>query len=692
MLSTASIIFAANGQKTTPQSGLGSANSALTEGSVAESHPVFEQFLLDRSQSSSSAKTTPDQKFQQDLRAVSESDLLEPSVDGSLGNPLISSEMSDGLTADVTNNLVDTIATDAALAPNPQLDSLPTPIHFATLIVEGTFAPSAPSGPTGSANGESAAGITRFAKQQSVGQLLPPSTLSSTAPINNLPTPHLGASTDSNFAAPNSNPSHQVGRAPAIQNGQLETPLEALSDLDPGTTTNVQKADAAEFSDPTLAEPSNTQTQGDSAAVRVDSSQRSASNQALPTSAEISSNLGSAPSVADVIPTKFSTRQVAAPTYPTDAASGSNTVETNDGRSEASPVVDAVRSANASMNFDRQPAATDGELSTSEPLSSRAAPQAVIDASQVKQPVERLATEADFISDIAGEQTSGSVPVQPGQSPDLLGDRLQEGLDPAQQEQEVAPLTQAERDPSSDSENQGFDRENQQDQAFDSRFVSEPLGSQSRFEFDPSQSQRFVDDGLLTVADRSHDMPQVTLAVDPKIPVAPSLAGATQGSPGSVESLIQTLDRPVIETIVETVATQTARQFGDLEQGQTQRMTLKIHPEELGSLEIRVESVAEIFRAQIVASEYATSELLNREKAVLHSALHELNIDVGDLEITHQEDSMHQQSSHFADDDRSFGNQRDSGGLGATGEDTRDAKPISKSQPIRGDSNLNLIA
>ncbi|HMO14856.1 MAG TPA: flagellar hook-length control protein FliK [Pirellulaceae bacterium] len=77
-------------------------------------------------------------------------------------------------------------------------------------------------------------------------------------------------------------------------------------------------------------------------------------------------------------------------------------------------------------------------------------------------------------------------------------------------------------------------------------------------------------------------------------------------------------------------------------------MSLRLHPQELGHLQINVSSIDDNVRVQILATEAVTSDLLIREKAHLVSALREQGIDFPDVDISHR-DPRDQDTSNFQD-------------------------------------------
>ncbi len=91
----------------------------------------------------------------------------------------------------------------------------------------------------------------------------------------------------------------------------------------------------------------------------------------------------------------------------------------------------------------------------------------------------------------------------------------------------------------------------------------------------------------------------------------------------------------VVKQVVETITTDSIENIRD-----SRKLTLQIHPAELGRLEIQIGSESDILTAQIVASEHVTSELLNREKIHLINALQEMGVDLPDVEISYRNEDQ----------------------------------------------------
>ena len=89
-----------------------------------------------------------------------------------------------------------------------------------------------------------------------------------------------------------------------------------------------------------------------------------------------------------------------------------------------------------------------------------------------------------------------------------------------------------------------------------------------------------------------------------------------------------------MEQLTETLQTHFEEH---LDVGERREIRLKLHPVELGELEVQVESVEDTIRAKIFATEAVTSEILNRDKEALNNALEDLGISVEDVDIQHRD-------------------------------------------------------
>lgn len=112
-----------------------------------------------------------------------------------------------------------------------------------------------------------------------------------------------------------------------------------------------------------------------------------------------------------------------------------------------------------------------------------------------------------------------------------------------------------------------------------------------------------------------------------------------------VESALEplTLDAFIEENASPTSLRETAKVVGDAmamslrEDGQT--VEIDLHPAELGKLKIQVTQVDQAIEAQIIATEFVTSELLNGHREQLMETLAELGFETSDVDITYQDQS-----------------------------------------------------
>ena len=124
-------------------------------------------------------------------------------------------------------------------------------------------------------------------------------------------------------------------------------------------------------------------------------------------------------------------------------------------------------------------------------------------------------------------------------------------------------------------------------------------------------------------------------------PVQPQAGEAIvsrSGAAGSAVVINETITKSVINQVTDSLVSEI--KTGN--QGTTRQISLQIHPAELGQLKILVGAESVNLTAQIVASEFVTSEMLIREKGQLLNALQEIGIDLPDVEISYQQSSSQQ--------------------------------------------------
>ena len=115
-----------------------------------------------------------------------------------------------------------------------------------------------------------------------------------------------------------------------------------------------------------------------------------------------------------------------------------------------------------------------------------------------------------------------------------------------------------------------------------------------------------------------------------------NISSTNEATPAkAVDSLSAAVTESVVDQVVETITNDSIDSLRD-----SRKLTLQIHPAELGRLEIQIGSESDILNAQIVASEHVTSELLNREKIHLINALQEMGVDLPEVEISHRNDKQ----------------------------------------------------
>ena len=105
----------------------------------------------------------------------------------------------------------------------------------------------------------------------------------------------------------------------------------------------------------------------------------------------------------------------------------------------------------------------------------------------------------------------------------------------------------------------------------------------------------------------------------------------TWARPNSGNSPIPDLGRVVTQRVSETMIQEI--QVGG--KNDVKQMTLHLHPEELGKLTLQVGWESESIVAKIVASELATSEMLNRDKGWLMDSLQANGLEFESFEVSY---------------------------------------------------------
>ena len=149
-------------------------------------------------------------------------------------------------------------------------------------------------------------------------------------------------------------------------------------------------------------------------------------------------------------------------------------------------------------------------------------------------------------------------------------------------------------------------------------------------------------------------------------------------------NISSTVGESVVNQVVETIVTH-AR---SVTQDRDQRITLQINPVELGRLEIHVDSSADAMKAQIVASELVTSELLVREQHQLLNSLRELGFDLPEVEISYQDPGSQPEHQHA--DKRKRASLETTYELPTANDDA--ASPAASSRPINTSTTIDLVA
>ena len=113
-----------------------------------------------------------------------------------------------------------------------------------------------------------------------------------------------------------------------------------------------------------------------------------------------------------------------------------------------------------------------------------------------------------------------------------------------------------------------------------------------------------------------------------------------------VQAALMMNDSAVIDSVLQQVTATIVTESVSLSGSSSRSLSIQIHPAELGRLEIVIGSNDDVLKAQIVASETVTSELLTREKPHLINALREQGIDLTDVDIS-QRDPRDQDQQQF---------------------------------------------
>ena len=122
----------------------------------------------------------------------------------------------------------------------------------------------------------------------------------------------------------------------------------------------------------------------------------------------------------------------------------------------------------------------------------------------------------------------------------------------------------------------------------------------------------------------------------------------SNSAPNAVEQPTD-LSKAVVRRVTETLVREVRLTEGI---GDSKQITLQLHPAELGRLVLQVAWENETVTAQVVASELATSEMLNRDKSILIDYLSEHGLELASFDVSHGsgfEESLHDQSNSESD-------------------------------------------
>ncbi|MEM9411913.1 MAG: flagellar hook-length control protein FliK [Planctomycetota bacterium] len=169
-------------------------------------------------------------------------------------------------------------------------------------------------------------------------------------------------------------------------------------------------------------------------------------------------------------------------------------------------------------------------------------------------------------------------------------------------------------------------------------------------EFVPHLAGQLVDESLLTTGELKTEAlnPESESTTTPSTSVLP-----VQYATSNLSSSIASSDA-VENSTSRKVATQTANAIRNdlipLDQNGLKSISIQVDPPELGVIHIQVELVADQVHAQIVASEWASAELLSREKEMLNVALADSGLGNTQVDISFGSDSSEYNQSDSSKD------------------------------------------
>ena len=114
----------------------------------------------------------------------------------------------------------------------------------------------------------------------------------------------------------------------------------------------------------------------------------------------------------------------------------------------------------------------------------------------------------------------------------------------------------------------------------------------------------------------------------PNLPSASEPAGAVTTQANSSAVSPGEVTQTVVDNLVQEVQL--------TENGESKRLTLQLHPAELGQVSLQIDWEHESLKLKIISNEMVTSEILNQNKPELVAMLAEQGIDFDSLDMSYE--------------------------------------------------------
>jgi hypothetical protein len=144
----------------------------------------------------------------------------------------------------------------------------------------------------------------------------------------------------------------------------------------------------------------------------------------------------------------------------------------------------------------------------------------------------------------------------------------------------------------------------------------------------------------------------------------------------------------LVNQVVESIVAESE----PIKQKTEHSISLQIDPAELGKLEIHVHADHDGMKAQIVATELLTSEMLAREKQQLISTLQEMGIELGDFEISHRTTDQNHQDNESSMNSELRRSRFDSREEQEPGDGSSNKDPDSPRRSTQSNSTIDVVA